>query len=96
MRKLALIFATAAAVLSAGALSSSRAEAMTLGGPTGVRLAAEAINPVDNVRCWWNGWRWVCSYGYGYYGYGGWPGYGYGYRGYGWRGYGWRGYHRRW
>ncbi len=63
MRKLALTVATAAAIMSAGSLAPTSASALALGG-TGIRTAIEAINPVDNVACWWNGWRWVCHHHY--------------------------------
>jgi hypothetical protein len=63
MRKLALATTAAVAIFAAGSLSAS---ALTIGGPAGVRAAIETINPVDNVACWWNGWRWVCYHRYHY------------------------------
>jgi hypothetical protein len=54
MRKKMLAAVSAAAVLSAGSLIPSRAEA-TIGTPAAVNLAAEAVAPVENV--WWCGWR---------------------------------------
>ena len=41
MRKLALSLAAATALLSAGSLLSTRADAMTLGGPSGARAAGD-------------------------------------------------------
>ena len=73
--------AASAAILAAGSLIGTRAEAMTLGGPAGIREAADAVSPVEKTACWrwgWRGWGWYPCY----------------YRSYGWRGYGWR--WRRW
>jgi len=61
MRKLALTVAATAAILAVGSLSAYRAEAMTLGGPAGVRGAIDAISPVEKTACWrwgWHGWGW--------------------------------------
>ena len=84
MRKLALTVAASAAILAAGSLIGTRAEAMSLGGPAGIREAADAVSPVEKTACWrwgWRGWGWYPCYRY------------WGYR-YGWRGHGWR--WRRW
>jgi len=92
MRKLALTIAAAATILFAGSLASNRAEAMTPGSTAGVRLAADAVDPIENVACWrwgWRGWGWYPCVYYGGWGY---PAYHPGWRGYGWRGgYGWGG-----
>jgi len=97
MRKMITFAVTATAIVSAAALLSSSASAMTFGTPAGVLGAAQEITPIDNVAaCWRYGWR-----GWGWYPCAGWRGaYGWhgGWRGYGWRGYGWRGGYgwRRW
>jgi len=54
MRKLMLTAVSAAAVLSAGSLIPSRAEAM-IGAPAAVNSAADAVAPVENI--WWCGWH---------------------------------------
>jgi hypothetical protein len=80
----------AAAMLSAVALMSGPTQAMTSATPHGVRGAAEALSPIDNVACWRYGvvgWGWYpCAYYVGprsgyYYSYGGW---------------GWRRWHHHW
>jgi hypothetical protein len=56
MRKLAIITAAAATMFCAGSLSIDRAEAANFGATTGVRLAAEDLNPVETAHyrhCWW-------------------------------------------
>ncbi|MPZ38502.1 MAG: hypothetical protein GEU95_10600 [Rhizobiales bacterium] len=61
MRKSLIVVATATVVLVAESLLSSPVQAMTLNGAAGVRLASDAINPVETVACWRNGargWGW--------------------------------------
>ena len=105
MRK-TFVAAAVATVLSAGALLTTGANAMTLAAPAGARAAIDAANGVDQVRyvCWnaWRrgAWRRVCEwrpnhvYSRPYV-------YSYGYRpyyyrpyGYGYSSYGWRGGYR--
>jgi predicted NAD/FAD-dependent oxidoreductase len=56
MHKLAIIAAAVATISCAGSLSRNPAEAAIFGTTTGVRLAAEDLNPVETAhygRCWW-------------------------------------------
>ncbi len=108
MRKWMLLAVLMAATLSIGLLGTPRAEAMTLGAPAGLGIAANAADLSQDVavvcrRAWrcgpyGCGWRRACVQTgpryYGGYGYRGYRG-GYGYRGY--RGGYYRGYgYRRW
>ena len=67
MRK-TLVATAVAAIFSAGAFLASGANAMTLTAPAGVRLAAEGVNPAEQVRyvCYrvrsHGGWRRVCNW----------------------------------
>jgi hypothetical protein len=75
MRKHLLTAAMALAVLSAGILAGTRADAMTLGTPAGLGVAADRVDATENVQyvyggrrhCWypdgWHGpgWYW-CGY----------------------------------
>jgi len=91
MRK-TLVAAAAATILSAGAVLTTGANAMTLTAPAGVRLATEGANVVEPIRhrCYRTGYgRLVCPVhrrvvGAPYYGSYGYPPYGpaYGYYGY--------------
>ena len=63
-----LSMAAMAATLSTGALMSSPAGAIALGGADAARTAAERIDPVEKAACWrWgrHGWDWyeVCRPG---------------------------------
>jgi hypothetical protein len=62
MPKTKLAIASALALLLAGSLSSGRVEAMTSGASAGVRVATDAIAPLENVKSGRNGG------GHGYYG----------------------------
>lgn len=75
MRKVHLAVATAIAILAAGAIGSTRSEAMT---PADLGPAIDEASPVEQTACWrygWRGWGWYrwCGhrryYGpyYGYY-----------------------------
>ena len=75
MRKYILTAAVAVAVLSTGILAGTRADAMTVGSPAGVAVAADRVDMTENVQyvyggrrhCWypdgWHGpgWYW-CGY----------------------------------
>jgi hypothetical protein len=77
MRRMFLAVAAAAAMLAAGSLT--RAEAMPVGDPAGVRAALESTSITDQVayvcRRFWScgywgcGWRRSCYWAPGYYGY---------------------------
>jgi len=92
MRK-TLVTAAVATVLSAGALLTTGANAMTLTAPAGARAAIDATSGVDQVRyvCWrvkrHGVWRRVCEWRPNY-------AYSYGYRPYGYYSYGYRPYYR--
>ncbi len=72
MRRFALTIAAAAAIFSAGALTSDRAEAMTIGTPSGLVAALEGFDLAEDVRyvcrrvwrCNYRGcgWRRVCHW----------------------------------
>ena len=76
MRKFALTLAAAAAVVSAGLFTASRADAMTFGGAEGVRIAADELNMIEQTQvyiysgqryCWYpDGWRGPGWYRCGY------------------------------
>jgi hypothetical protein len=68
MRKLLLALA-AAAVLSAPLLIGTRAEAMALGTPAGLRTAIDQTNLTEQVRlvCRWTRWGQRCWHTYGVY-----------------------------
>ena len=51
MRKSIFAIVAWLAILSAGSLVPTRADATTLGGPFGIRLAVDAIDPIDMARC---------------------------------------------
>jgi hypothetical protein len=75
MRKSVLMAVTALAALSAAVLAGSRAEAVTIGSPAGLGIAADRIDAVQDAQyvyggrnhCWyptgWHGagWYW-CGY----------------------------------
>jgi hypothetical protein len=58
MRRMLFALAISAAVLSAGALTSNRVEAMTLPGASGLATAIHEGNVVDQVRWWGGHWGW--------------------------------------
>jgi hypothetical protein len=58
MRRMLFALATSAAILSAGALTSNRVEAMTLPGASGLATAIHQGNVVDQVRWWGGHWGW--------------------------------------
>ena len=68
MRKLLLTLAVAA-VVSAPLLIGTRAEAMALGTPAGLRTAIEQTNLTEQVRlvCRWTRWGQRCWHTYGFY-----------------------------
>jgi hypothetical protein len=58
MRRIMFALATTVAVLSAGAVTSNRAEAMTLPGASGLAVAVNEGNVLDQARWYWHGhWR---------------------------------------
>jgi hypothetical protein len=87
MYRRALTTMATSAILFGAIILASRADAVTLAAPSGLRAAVAATDPSQPVQCycgWGDG-----GYGYGGYGYGGYPVYGYGgYAGYGYGGYG--------
>lgn len=68
MRKFAMAIAAAAAIVAAGSLLPTRAEAMTLPAPAGMGVAIDDAKLTDTVayvcRRVWNGYRWrrACYY----------------------------------
>lgn len=87
MRKWILLAALTAGVLSMGSLAPNRADAMTIGAPAGLAVAAGQADLAQDVayvcrRAWrcgpyGCGWRRVCGWtGPRYYGYYGRPGWG--------------------
>jgi hypothetical protein len=54
MTKIILTAVAAAAILTAGLVTPNRVEATALGmAAANLRLAAETVDPVTNVRWWW-------------------------------------------
>ncbi len=85
MRKTVLIAATAVIALSAALLAMPRAEAMAIGSPAGLGVAADRVDATENAQYVYGG-RNYCWYP------GGWHGPGWYWCGYRWRrGYGWGG-----
>jgi hypothetical protein len=89
MDRRALTTMATSAILFGAIILASRADAVTLAAPSGLRATAAATDPLRPVQCYCSsGWG-DGGYGYGGYGYGGYPAYSYGgYTGYGYGGYG--------
>jgi hypothetical protein len=68
MNRFLISLSAAAAVLTAGALVPSGASATPLGAPTGLRLAIDTMDPVENVAiCFYvDGWNGPGLYDCGY------------------------------
>jgi hypothetical protein len=62
MRRMLLALAATAAIGAAGSLVADNAQAAALGSSSGLRLAIEELNPVDEVRhrCFRVRRGWVC------------------------------------